>query len=105
MIGPSQTDSQLDSDRLRRLIDAGRSLVAERDLDRVLDRLLGVARELTDARRAALGILDESHQRVVELITAGSASTGLREGVLDRLTGHPQPQRLVEVTAQSTASF
>jgi signal transduction histidine kinase len=52
MIGSSQRDFQLDEDRLRRLIDAGRSLVAERDLDSVLDRLALLARELTGAERA-----------------------------------------------------
>jgi signal transduction histidine kinase len=54
MTGPSKTDFQLDEDRLRRLIDAGRSLVAERELERVLERLCLVARELTGARDAAV---------------------------------------------------
>ncbi len=54
MIGSTQSDSRLGEDRLRGLIDAGRSLVAERDLNRVLDRLRVLARELTGARHVAV---------------------------------------------------
>jgi signal transduction histidine kinase len=64
MIGSSQ---QLDQDRLRQLIDAGRSLVAERELDRVLDRLVQVARELTSAPHAAVEARDDAR------IAAGSS--------------------------------
>jgi two-component system, NarL family, sensor histidine kinase DevS len=51
MIGSQR---HLDEDRLRRLIDAGRSLVAERDLDRVLDRVRVLAQQLTGARHVAV---------------------------------------------------
>lgn len=51
--------SRLDQDRLRRLIEAGRSLVSEHELEQVLDRLLAVARELTGARFAAIGGVDD----------------------------------------------
>jgi hypothetical protein len=44
----------LDADRLRKLIHAGRSLVSEHDLERVFDRVLRAARELTGARRATI---------------------------------------------------
>ena len=50
----------LDDARLRRLLEVGRSLVAELELDAVLRRVLDVARELTGARYAALGVLDEA---------------------------------------------
>lgn len=49
----------LDEHRLRRLIDVGRGLVAQLDLDAVLTEVVEVARELTGARHAVLGILDE----------------------------------------------
>jgi GAF domain-containing protein len=49
----------LESDRLRRLIDVGRSLMSELDHETLLQRILEVARELTGARYAALGILDD----------------------------------------------
>jgi signal transduction histidine kinase len=49
----------LDGHRLRRLIDVGRGLVAQLDLETVLSEVVEVGRELTGARYAALGILDE----------------------------------------------
>ena len=49
----------LDEHRLRRLIDVGRGLVAQLDLDAVLNEVVEVARELTGARHAAFGILGE----------------------------------------------
>ena len=45
----------LDERRLRRLIDVGRGLVAQLDLEAVLREVVEVARELTGARYAALG--------------------------------------------------
>ena len=45
----------LDEARLRRLLEAGRSLVAHLDLEGVLENLLAVATELTGARHAAIG--------------------------------------------------
>lgn len=48
----------LDEHRLRRLIDVGRGLVAQLDLEAVLSEVVEVGRELTGARHAALGILD-----------------------------------------------
>jgi hypothetical protein len=44
----------LDHERLERLLEAGRGLLADLDLGLVLDRLLKLARELTGARYAAL---------------------------------------------------
>ncbi len=49
----------LDEHRLRRLIDVGRGLVAQLDLEAVLSEVVEVGGELTGARHAALGILDE----------------------------------------------
>ena len=64
-------DEHLDAQRLRRLIDVGRSLVSELDLEVVLSRVLEVARELTGARYAALGILDERREELERFITRG----------------------------------
>ena len=49
----------MDDPRLRRLLDAGRTLISELDPERVLQRLLNVARELTNARYAAIGACSE----------------------------------------------
>ena len=54
--------SQLDALRIRRLLEVGRLLVSELDPQAVLDQILAVAREVTGARYAALGILDDSAQ-------------------------------------------
>ena len=56
------TQPVLDEQRLRRLIDAGRTLIAKLDVEAVLQQLLDVAREVTGARYAAVGVLDESRQ-------------------------------------------
>src|ERR1039458_3862377 len=61
----------LDSIRLSRLIEAGRALVAELDPQAVLDRILTTAREVTGARYAALGILDEQRTGLGQFVTLG----------------------------------
>src|ERR1039458_5502501 len=61
----------LDSPRLNRLLEAGRELVAELDPQAVLDRILATAREVTGARYAALGILDEQRTALGQFVTLG----------------------------------
>src|SRR5258705_13260777 len=63
--------SALDEARLRELIDVGRGLIAELDPEAICLRLLEVARELTGARYAALGVLDEDHHELERFITDG----------------------------------
>jgi signal transduction histidine kinase len=95
----------LDDARLRRLLDVGRSLVAELDLDGVLVRVLDVARELTGARYAAVGVLDESETQLTRFLSRGLDPETERRigdkprghGVLGELTSHPQPLRLDHV--------
>jgi two-component system, NarL family, sensor histidine kinase DevS len=93
----------LDEPRLRRLIDAGRGvLTAEADVDAVLAQLLDVAREVTGARYAAVGVLDESRQELERFVTAGiDAATHRRigelprgRGILGLLIEDPRPLRL-----------
>src|SRR5947209_17637640 len=102
----SEAGSTLDSDRLRRLIEAGRSVVAERELEGVFERLLAVARELTGARYAAIGILDEGREALADFITAGIGpdlhatigSLPRGRGVLGLLISDPEPLRLDDVS-------
>jgi GAF domain-containing protein len=61
----------LDEHRLRRLIDVGRGLLAQLDLEAVLREVVEVARELTGARYAALGILDEGRGELERFIYVG----------------------------------
>jgi signal transduction histidine kinase len=93
-------------DRLQRLLDAGRALVAELDLDAVLDHLLGTAMEITGAQYAALGILDEDRTSLENFITRGVDEETHRaigdlprgRGVLGLLIDEPAPLRLPDVT-------
>ena len=61
----------LDDARLRRLLEVGRSLVSELELDTVLRRVLEVAREITGARYAALGVLDDAQTGLSRFLTSG----------------------------------
>jgi signal transduction histidine kinase len=106
MTGSRDTGSTLGEERLRRLTDAARSLVAERELDAVLVRLLQVARDLTGARYAAVGVLDQARQNLDDFITDG-IDPRVREligekprgrGVLGLLISKPEPLRLSNVS-------
>ena len=95
----------LDEARLRRLIQVGRALVTNLDLERVLGQVLEAAREMTGARYAALGILDADRERLERFITAGiDDETRARigalpegRGVLGVLISDPRPLRLASV--------
>jgi len=95
----------LDEPRLRELIDVGRSLVAELDPEVIFRQVLAVASELTGARYAALGVLDERRQELERFITRGVDEATRRaignlprgRGVLGLLIEHPQPLRLPHV--------
>ncbi|MEA2145066.1 MAG: hypothetical protein QOG59_653 [Solirubrobacteraceae bacterium] len=77
-------EQKLDDERLQGLLRAARSLVTERELGRVMERLLAVSRELTGASCGAVGIIDSSRGRYGELITAGVDPT-LRETLRELL--------------------
>ncbi len=98
-------DRLLDRSHLKRLLDAGRDLVAELDLEAVLARLLDVARELTGARYAAIGVLDEERRGLERFLTSGIEPEAHRaigdlprgRGVLGVLIDDPRPLRLDDV--------
>jgi signal transduction histidine kinase len=91
--------------RLRRLLDVGRELVTELDLDAVLERVLQTAREITGAQYAALGILSEQRTELEQFLTSGVDEQTERvigdlprgRGVLGVLIEHPEPLRLTDV--------
>jgi two-component system, NarL family, sensor histidine kinase DevS len=95
----------LDEPRLRELIEVGRSLVAELDPEVVFRRLLEVACELTGARYAALGVLDENRHELERFITHGIGEEERRaignlprgRGVLGLLIEQPRALRLSDV--------
>jgi len=90
---------------IRQLLDVGRSLVTELDLDAVLERVLSTAREVTGARYAALGILNDRRTELAQFLTTGIEGDTRRmigdlprgRGVLGVLIERPQPLRLQDV--------
>jgi signal transduction histidine kinase len=97
--------SALDEPRLRELIDVGRSLVAELDPELIFRQVLEVACDLTGARYAALGVLDEDRHELERFITHGIDDEARRaignlprgRGVLGLLIERPRALRLSDV--------
>jgi len=78
-----------------------------RDVDAVLHRVLESARELTGARYAEIGVLDESRTGLAQFMTSGIDDETVRRigapprglGVLGELITNPVPLRLADVGA------
>jgi signal transduction histidine kinase len=96
----------LDPARLSTLLQAGRGLVAHMEVDAVLEELLSVACDLTGARYAAIGVLDDDRLRLKRFVTRG-VDPAQREligdpprghGVLGELIRDPVPLRLDDVS-------
>jgi signal transduction histidine kinase len=74
--------------RLRALVDAGTAIASELSLDAVLQRLVELAAELTGARYAALGVIDQSGSQLERFLTHGmDAETQATIGDLPRGRG------------------
>jgi signal transduction histidine kinase len=58
-------------DRLRVLLDAGIALAGELSLDGVLQKIVEAAAELTDAKYAALGVIDPTGQGLERFVVTG----------------------------------
>src|SRR5829696_9901858 len=99
------SDPRLRETQLRRLLEVGRALVAELDVEAVLLRIIETARDLTRARYAALGILDERKEELERFVFVGIDDETRRRigplprghGVLGELIRDPQPLRLDDV--------
>jgi signal transduction histidine kinase len=91
--------------RGRRMLEFAREVVSTLDLDLVLHRVLETARELTGARYAALGVLDEQRDHLERFLTVGIDDETKRRigpfprghGVLGELIRNPVPLRLQDV--------
>jgi signal transduction histidine kinase len=96
---------RLTDERLEQLLDVGRSIVSELDLETLLGRVLDAARDLTGARYAALGILNEDKTGLERFLNSGiDEETRHRigplprgRGVLGELIRNPRPLRLKDV--------
>lgn len=95
----------MEPNRLERVLAIGRELVGELELEPLLQRILEVAREVTSARYAALGVLDDAREELERFLTSGlgpdeHAHIGQLprgHGVLGVLISDPRPLRLVDV--------
>jgi signal transduction histidine kinase len=91
----------------RAVLSVARVVLEDLDLEAVLKRVLESARELTSARYAGLGVLDESRTKLERFLTLGiDETTRLRigplptgRGVLGQLIQNPVPLRLSDVGA------
>ena len=97
---------KLDETRLAALLEAGRGLVAQLEVDAVLEELLRIACDLTGARYAAIGVLDEDRRMLRRFVTRG-VDHAVREAIGDPPRGHgilgelirrPRPLRLDDVS-------
>jgi len=101
----------LTGNRLRALFEAGLALTSELSLDAVLHRLIEAAAELTDARYAALGVLDPSGSQLERFVTHGvdddtRAAIGdlpRGRGILGVLVHDAVPLRLRDLTEDPRA--
>ncbi len=89
-------------DRWRRLIETGIAVTSELSLDALLQRIVEAAAQLTDARYAALGVIDPSGRALERFLTTGiDAETHERigdlphgRGILGVLIDDAEPLRL-----------
>ncbi|HYB24392.1 MAG TPA: GAF domain-containing sensor histidine kinase [Solirubrobacteraceae bacterium] len=87
------------------ILDVARSVLAELDLDVVLERVLESAQDLTEARYAALGVLNDSRTELARFLTKGIderaratiGSLPRGRGVLGALIEDPVPLRIADV--------
>ena len=101
----SDRDAPGDGDR--RLIEAGMALASELSLDAVLQRIVELAVDLTDARYGALGVLTPDGRAIEDFITVGitpeeRAALGnppVGHGLLGALTREPHPIRIPNIAA------
>jgi signal transduction histidine kinase len=96
---------------IRRLLEVGRAVMTDLDLGAVLDRVLQAGREITGARYAALGILNEERTELEQFLTVGVDDETHRaigdlprgRGVLGALIDDPRPLRLADVGQHSSS--
>ncbi len=74
-------------ERLRGLVDVGILLTSELSLESVLDKLLEAAIRLTDARYAALGVVDRSGQGLERFVHRGIDEARRGRSATCRLAG------------------
>lgn len=106
MTEPGNAAVPSDASRMSRLLDVARSVLAEPDPEVIYERIIGAARELTGARYAALGVLNEQRTQLERLHVAGIDEATRRSigdlprgrGVLGLLISDPRPLRINDLS-------
>lgn len=106
MLAPVLMSESPNHEKPRRLVDVRRTLEAESDYERLLERVLEEGRAITGARYAALGVLDEEKVELERFLTSGvdAATRGAigepphGRGVLGVLILDPRPLRFADVS-------
>jgi signal transduction histidine kinase len=96
----------LEPGQLSRLLDVGRGMVSELDLESVLRQVLDAARDLTGARYAALGVLDDDKRELERFVYTGIDEETRQRigplprglGILGELIRDPRPLRLARIS-------
>jgi signal transduction histidine kinase len=96
-------------DRLEALVEAGITIASGLDLATTLTRLVELGRDLTGARYAALGVLDDAGERIQEFITSGIDGADrerighppVGRGLLGALITDARPLRLPDLRADA----
>jgi two-component system sensor histidine kinase DevS len=76
--------AQANKDQMRAVLDAAIAVTSELSLDAVLQRIVESAARLTDAKFAALGVIDKSGTGLENFVT-----TGLDEETIRRIGDLP----------------
>jgi signal transduction histidine kinase len=98
-------------DRVHALLDVVVSIGSDLDLDDVLRRITQAAATLTDAKYAALSVIDDKGERLVDLSVVGLTDDEVAalgpwpqgHGILGHLMKEERPVRLADVTAEPGA--
>jgi signal transduction histidine kinase len=99
-------------DRAARLLQAGMVLASELSLPAVLQSIVELAVELTEAHYGAVGVLGSGEDRIAEFITTGISDEARAlighipqgHGVLGQLIDDPRPLRLPKVSDHPSSS-
>ena len=100
------------TERAAKVVQAGMVLASELSLPAVLQRIVELAIELTDAQYGAVGVLGSADERIAEFITAGISDEARARighipqgrGVLGQLIDDPRPLRLTRVSDHPSSS-
>jgi signal transduction histidine kinase len=99
-VAPPPTDRGIEG-----VLELAHSVLGDLDVEVVLERVLFAARQLTGAKYAAIGVLNEDGTALARFVTQGLDAAERRQvgppphgrGVLGELIRHPVPLRLEEV--------